>query len=340
MNVIHMDVEVTKDAADAINAKVSELAAIQQKLDGAANSIESGWTSDKATNYRTRIKETAKAITNSLNALGELAVQMRMEVAQWQEADVMGVTNLEDSWSVKGAWNKVKSVFGYGDKELKGDSKKIEDILKKLKETDEGKKLFEEMKKNNLGFSIDGKRVFGDKDDKIIPILSANLTGAYGSYSSSADVLKLDLASFKNNKQFMGTMAHEMTHALDDQKGNLTFTMPGSALAQSDIRRFQEQINNMATVRVNSEVRAHEIGYELKGEAHKEITYDGTIKAGERDFVMDSAERNYSATYTRDAQANLPKGYTIKGSFDEANNRVTSTVTNNNTHPPTVTTVP
>jgi uncharacterized protein YukE len=342
MDIIHMDVEITRDAADSINEKINEITDIRQRLEGAANTVESAWSSDKAEGYRDRIRATSAALLQSLDTLAELGLKMRMEVAQWQEADVMGAENMSESWSFKGAWQGFKNWL-FGDDEIKFDdteSQRIYDALKKLKETDEGKKLFEEMEKNHLGFSINGKRVFGDKKDTIVPIFSQNLDDALGSYNKDSDTLKLDLAAIRNDRGLQGTLAHEMTHALDDQKGNLNYTYPNNGLLRTDRARFLREVNEMATTRVNSEVRAHAMGYKISGENHPEIRFDNQIEAGEREYVMDSADRNYSATYTKNVQDRLPPGYEIKVSFDQANNRVSSQLTNNNTHPPTVTTVP
>ncbi len=317
MNIIHMDVESTKSAVDRIVGTIDGLDNVQQRLEGAANAIESGWSSDKAEGYRSRIRAAGKAITAAVNGLAALGMQMQNEITQWLEADTGRAAQLSQQMKsiffLAGcgptAPTLIPSVFDLHKARVKVVTSELQALLK----TKTGKELDALAKKAGICIKI-GNACLGDPNGRVIPIDLEDLPTQGGSHEYKTEYQPFDEVIRKSSitldrividtdtlpdvssvdPNIRGILAHEISHAIDLNSNKLKDHLIDPQLLLTD-ETYLERLARAADSKLESEIRAYEYSAAL-GDKRSGITADGKITISEKTAVLE--DMGYGESYT------------------------------------------
>ncbi len=346
MSIIHMDVESTKSAADRIVGVIDGLDNVQQRLEGAANAIESGWSSDKAEGYRSRIRAAGKAITAAVNGLAALGMQMQNEITQWLEMDGQRAQGMQGNLAYKysvasqGAFvlqtPRGPVVFEPFTEEeiLAGNTALVQEQLAALKNTDMGRELDAMARKAGIRICY-GNTCLGDPNGKVVYIELGKTGISYGDSVAPAshgmvdgiEKIIIDPSNMPNpaivdegyNASLRSMLGHEISHAIDQNSGMVDNRWPSINTFMNDREKYDLQLEQAIRSQLNTEVRAYEVSNKL-GSGYSGISPDGTISESERAYVFD--DLNYRDYYTEIANKNLPYPSGVSIGFDPQNGEV------------------
>jgi hypothetical protein len=276
------------------------------------------------------IRQYEQMIRNIIAAAEEgivLGQRVQREIDEWQEADQTG----SSEWSalavlpamtfskfLGNTWSNFKGVFDPAD---------LNEGINYMLSTDAGKELIKEAEEKNLGFRLPDGRIIGAKDGKIIPIRFGDSgEGTRGVYRLDPDgnaqtedqeiVISNDWLTRRmelSGRDGLGnTLAHEMQHAVDDQKGLLS--TPPFEGSLDDEAAVEKQLGGELQQQVATEVRAWERGSAV--EIDRAYRDDGAVSRQEaQDILNKGYEERYEKALNDSA---IGKKYTADVYLDES----------------------
>lgn len=127
-----------------------------------------------------------------------------------------------------------------------------------------------------------------------------------GSSSPTDDVVYMSAHPDKfdyGDANVAGTLSHEMQHAVDQHTGRLNTR--GYDPTSTDIPTLETDIKDMVMIRVESEVRAHGVGYAVRdGGAYFD---DGVLDAQETRYILET--RGYADAYENEINEAFAAAY-------------------------------
>lgn len=324
-STIHMETDRVRDVARQFSLTGEQIQQDTTRLLREVMAID--WQAPSREIFVLDLKQLIQKLETFAENGIQLAGKVQHEVDEWQEVDSSGGTSLASiavapamsaSKFLGNTWSNIKGLF---------DPANFNEGVDYILSTEAGKQLIEEAKKNGIGFKLPDGRIIGDENGKIIPVRFGDSgEGARGVYKLNPDgdlktqdqeiVISDDWLVRRtelNGRDGLGnTLAHEMQHALDDQKGLMEFKpFHGSLNDETAVERY---LQGDVEKYVATEVRAWERGNAV--EIDRAYVDDGVISGREAQKILD---RGYEATYEKAInESDFGKKYTADVYVDDA----------------------